>query len=93
MAKTTEINDDAASEADRIMLKGKAKGNGRGKTPEERLFSLDRPLSKEELDAIAGRGGGKAVKGLTVRPWFSVKVIEANGKRNIVPFVGICGTF
>lgn len=54
---------------------------------------VDRPLTEEELAAF-GKQKKKEKPGLKIRPTFSIKeVIDKDGKRRHVPFIGIQGTF
>ena len=58
----------------------------------DRAIMLNRsmPLSREEL---AGFGPEREKKGCTIRPYAEFREIKVKGKRKIVPFVGIQGTF
>ncbi len=50
-----------------------------------------RPLSEETIGAI--KFGGSDFKKPCVMPWFGLREMRVDGKKRIVPFVGIKGDF
>lgn len=50
------------------------------------------PPSMEEIQEILN-AKPQEKKGLTVAPWVSVQEVKVDGKRKIIPMVGVQGTF
>ena len=55
-------------------------------------YRLSEPLSDEVVEALTG-SSGKGRKGMTLSPYFSVKEVREKGKKKLVAFVGVKGTF
>ena len=73
------------TDADKVMLKdGGAKGKPKSIYP-------DTELTDEEIGAI--RFGGQKLKMPRIMPYFEVKEMRIKGKKTLVPFIGIQGTF
>jgi hypothetical protein len=84
-------------EADDVMLKKRQSqedsGNDLSDLDKMIVWSRNKPLSKDELEALCPQQK-KADVGLTVRPWATVKMVNPSGdKQRPVVFVGIQGTF
>ena len=57
------------------------------------IWSRNKPLSKEEVASLGPKRKSEDV-GLTVRPWATVKMIDAGGKKpRPAVFIGAKGTF
>lgn len=81
MTKETDI------EADSVMLKS-------GEADVGAPMYGSRPLTEDELESFCRRGSRKREAGLVLSPTFFVKEFrDRDGKRKIVPFVGIRGSF
>lgn len=73
------------TEADKVMLK-----DGGAKPCRKSIYN-EREISPEEISAI--RFGAKRFKMPRIMPYFEIKEIRQKGKKTLVPFVGIQGTF
>lgn len=59
---------------------------------EAMAWSRGRPLSRDELGGF-GKAPRQPDRGLKVRPWATIKEAKVDGKRRIVPFFGLKGSF
>lgn len=54
------------------------------------MMNRSMPLSRDELAAF---GPAREKRGCTIMPYVSFEQIKVKGKRRIVPFIGVRGTF